>query len=103
MEIIEKVSDKIEKEIDSAEDYVKCALEIKDERSQLAESFFKIASEKINWINLLHTQIVAIIEEYRKKEGEPPEPMKVLYNILHRKHIEHVAAVKGMLALYKES
>jgi hypothetical protein len=28
--------------------------------------------------------------------------MKTLYDILHRKHIEHAAAVKGMLALYKE-
>ena len=41
-------------------------------------------------------------DEYRKKNGEPPEAMKTLYEILHRKHIEHAAAVKGMLALYKE-
>lgn len=40
--------------------------------------------------------------EDRKKEGEPPEVMKTLYEILHRKHIEHADAVKGMLALYKE-
>ena len=53
-------------------------------------------------MNLLHTQVTLIIEDYRKKNGEPPEAMKVLYNILHRKHIEHAAAVKGMLALYKE-
>ena len=38
-------------------------------------------------VNLLHTQVVAIIEEYRKKNGEPPEAMKTLYDILHRKHI----------------
>ena len=28
--------------------------------------------------------------------------MQMMYDILHRKHIEHAAAVKGMLALYKE-
>ena len=33
---------------------------------------------------------------------EKPEVMATLYEILHRKHIEHAAAVKGMLALYKE-
>jgi len=53
-------------------------------------------------MGLLHTQIVAIIDAYKKEKGEPPEGMKLLYEILHRKHIEHAAAVKGMLALYKE-
>jgi hypothetical protein len=52
-------------------------------------------------MGLLHTQVVAIIDEYKKNKGEPPEGMKTLYNILHRKHMEHAAAVKGMLALYK--
>ena len=102
MKIIEKLSDMIEKEIDCAEKYAKCALEYKEEKPLLAETFFKIANEKITHMSLLHAQVVSIIDEYRKKSGEPPEGMKLLYEILHRKHIEHVAAVKGMLALYKE-
>jgi hypothetical protein len=53
-------------------------------------------------MSLLHTQVVAIIDAYKKEKGEPPEAMKLLYEILHRKHVEHVATVKGMLALYKE-
>ena len=102
MKIIEKLSDKIAKEIDCAEEYAKCALNYKEERPQLAEVFYRIANEKIAHMGLLHGQVVAIIDEYRKKEGESPEVMKTLYEILHRKHIEHAAAVKGMLALYKE-
>lgn len=102
MKIIEMLSDKIAEEIEQAENYAKCALNYKDERPQLAETFYRIANDKIGHMNLLHTQVVAIIEEYRKEKGEPPEGMKTLYNILHRKHIEHAAAVKGMLALYKE-
>lgn len=102
MKIIDKISDKIAKEIDYAEEYAKCALEYKDTYPQLAEVYFRIANEKIGHMNLLHAQVVAIIDEYRKKNGEPPEAMKALYEILHRKHIEHAAAVKGMLALYKE-
>lgn len=102
MKIIEELSDKIEKEIKCAEEYAKCALTHKEDNLQLAETYYKIASEKMVHMNLLHTQVTLIIEDYRKKNGEPPEAMKVLYNILHRKHIEHAAAVKGMLALYKE-
>ena len=102
MKIIDKISDKIAKEIDYAEEYAKCALEYKDTHPQLAEVYFRIANEKIGHMNLLHAQVIAIIDEYRKKNGEPPEAMKTLYEILHRKHIEHAAAVKGMLALYKE-
>ncbi len=102
MKIIEEICDKIDCQIDMAEVYAKCALKYKEERSTLADTYYKIASEQMTHVSLLHGQVVAIIEEYRKAQGEPPEAMKTLYEILHRKHIEHAAAVKGMLALYKE-
>lgn len=103
MKIIQKLSDKISCEISHAEEYAKCALEEKDAHPQLAETYYRIANEKINHMGLLHAQVVALIDEYKKQHGEPPEAMKMLYDILHRKHIEHAAAVKGMLALYKET
>lgn len=103
MKIIEKLSDKIACEIESAEEYARCALQYKEERPQLAETFYRIANEKLAHMTLLHGQVVTIIDEYKKEKGEPPEAMKMLYEILHRRHIEHAATVKGMLALYKES
>lgn len=102
MKIIEKLCDKISNEIENAEEYARCALNYKEERQPLADTFYRIANEKLAHMGLLHSQVVAIIEEYRKQNGEPPEAMKMLYEILHRKHIENAAAVKGMLALYKE-
>lgn len=102
MKIIEKLCDKIEHELDDAQEYARCALSYKDGRATLAEVFYQIAEDKMKHMLLLHNQVVAIIEEYRKANGEPPESMKTLYEILHKKHIEHAAAVKGMLALYKE-
>lgn len=103
MKIIEKLSDMIANEIECAEKYAKCALEYKEERPQLAEVLYKISNDKMAHMGLLHTQVAIIIDEYRKKNGEPPEGMKVLYEILHRKHIEQAAVVKGMLSLYKDS
>lgn len=102
MKIIEELCDMIEDEIECAEKYAQCALMKKQDYPQLADTFHKIATEKMAHMGLLHAQVVAIIEDYRKKNGEPPEAMKVLYDILHRKHIQHAATVKGMLALYKE-
>lgn len=102
MKIIECLSDQIADEIESAEKYARCALEKKEAYPQLAETYYRIANEKLGHMGLLHTQVAAIIDAYRKDGNEPPEHMKMLYEILHRKHMEHAATVKGMLALYKE-
>lgn len=103
MKIIEQISDKIANEIKYAEEYAKCALSKKEEYPQLAEVYYRIATEKLSHMSLLHTQVVSIIDEYKKTKGEIPQAMQMLYDILHRKHIEHAAAVRGMLALYKET
>lgn len=101
MKIIEKLSDKITEEVDCAENYIKCALEYKETYPQIADTFYRIANEKLAHMNLLHDQVVNIINSYRKEKGEPPEAMQMLYDILHKKHINHVTAVKGMISLYK--
>lgn len=102
MKDIEKISKRIEKELDTAYDYAKSALDEKDDKPNIAETYYKLAVNKLNDMAALHTLVVEIITEYRKEHGEPPEHMKILYDILHKKHIESAAAVKGMLALYKE-
>lgn len=101
MKIIEKLSDKIAEEVDYAENYIKCALEYKETYPQVADTFYRIANEKLTHMSLLHDQVVNIINSYRKEKGEPPEAMQMLYDILHKKHIDHVTAVKGMISLYK--
>ena len=103
MKIIEDISKDIEKEISRAECYAKKALEYKETYPSTAEHYYKVATQGILDItNNFHLAVTEIIEAYRKEKGEPPEPMKILYNILHKQHIEHLAAVKGMVSLYKE-
>lgn len=103
MKIIEKLSDDIERKIDQAECDAQAALELKENNPLIAEVYFKMANQGLTDISTLHAQVVTIIDEYKKKNGEPPEGMKMLYEILHRKHIEHTIAVKSMLSLYKET
>ena len=102
MKDIEIVSDTIEAKINNAEEHIRCAINFHKTRPLLAEAYYKTANDELEHVKLFHTQVVSIIDEYNKSGKETPEAMKKLYEILHRKHIEHMATVKGMMALYKE-
>ena len=102
MESIAEISDNMECLIDKAEHFAKCAVSKKESDNSLAEAYYRIANDLLAHVSLLHTQIVAKIEGYKQTGAEIPKDMQRLYDILHKKHIEHVATIKGMLALYKE-
>ena len=104
MKIIEKLSSMIEEEIADAEKYIKCALYYKDDKAMrdVAEMFAKLADEEMKHMSILHAQVVTLIDNYRKANGDPPADMQRLYEILHRKHIDDAATVKAMISMYKE-
>ena len=101
MVIIEKLSDMIDEEISDAEKYIRCAIEHKTDRPTLAEVFYKLSEEEMKHMAMLHEQVVALIEDYKKKNGEPPEAMMTVYKILHRRHINHATEVRALQATYK--
>ena len=101
MEKIEKIIDYIEEELEDAEKYAINALECKESDPASAELYYKLANEEIGHMNLLHARVVAMIEAYKKTNGEPPEEMLWRYNYTHKKYIAHLASVKGILSLYK--
>lgn len=102
MKIIQNLSDMIEEEIADAEKYATCALKYRESDPVLAETFLKLANEEMTHMSLLHSQVVRIIADYRKNEGDPPEGMLMLYDIMHQKHIQNAATAKGLISLYKE-
>ena len=101
MKIIEKLSDMIEDEIADAEKYAKCALNHEEDHPDLANTFYQLSLDEMHHMQMLHDQVVRIITDYRKANGEPPAPMLTLYNYLHERHIEKAAGVKAMQAMYK--
>ena len=101
MQIISKLSDMIEEEMDDAEKYIKCAMNYKTENPALAQTFAKISGEEMGHMSLLHDQVAAIIEAYRKENGDPPEKMMGIYEYLHKKHIERAREIKIMQAMFK--
>ena len=53
-------------------------------------------------MQILHAEVVKIIDEYRKTNGEPPADMQAVYNYLHEKIIEEVKEVKVMQQMFIE-
>ena len=102
MKSIQRISDDIECIIDKAERFAKSAIEVKESSPNLADAYYRIATDALTHINLLHTQVVAEINAYKQTGKEVPKEMQILYDMFHKKHIENTAMVKGMLTLFKE-
>lgn len=102
MKIIKVLSDMIEDEIEGAEEYVKKALEYKDEHRELADTLYGISTEEMDHITRLHNAVVKEINAYRKEHGEPSGAMMAVYEYVHGKHIDQVKGIKEYQTMYKE-
>lgn len=94
MEIIKKISEYIEEELEGAECYAKKALKYQQEYPTLAKTFYDMSMDEMKHVDLLHSEVVKLIEIHRKEHGEPPAAMKAVYDYLHEKQIEEANEVK---------
>ena len=94
MEIIRKISEKIDSELEDAEKYIKCAYKVEEDYPKLAEAYYRLSLEEMNHVTILHEQVVNIINDY-KREHEIPEAMQVLYDYLHNRQIKWAAKIKA--------
>ena len=101
MKIIKTLEELIEEEIDDVKKYAKLAVEYKENHPAFAQVFFNLSTQEDGHQAALHTEVVKIIEDYRRKNGEPPAAMMAVYEYVHKKHIDALAKARVYQDLYK--
>ena len=103
MKLIRDLEEYIEDEISDIEKYAKMATSVKDEHPSLAQVLYNISLQEDNHQAAIHTEVVKLIEEHRRKHGEPPAAMMAVYDYLHKKSIEKLAEARMYQEGYKKA
>ena len=103
MKIIKELEELIEDDIRDVKKYAKMATELKDEYPNLAQALYTISTQEETHQAALHTEVVKILEEYKRSSGEPPAAMMAVYDYLHKRHIENMAEARRYQDMYKNS
>ena len=101
MKKIELLVDKIDDELEDACSYIKLAHEYKDKDPELSTLFYRLSSEEMTHMDLLHKRVVETILAYKREHGEPPAAMEAVYNHLHKKNIEKAEKITNLQNMYK--
>ena len=102
MKIIQDLSSYIDEELGDAQKYIKKALLIKTNCPELADTFYQLSLEEMSHMNRLHNEVEKQIAAFKKTEGEPPEGMQLLYDVLHEKAIEQAKEIRVLQSMYRE-
>lgn len=102
MEIIKKLSKHIDSEIEDATHYAKEALKCREENKSLATVFYNLSLDELKHASMLHGEVVKIIEEYKKTNGEPPTEMLAIYKYVHEEEIEKTQKAKNYQQMFHE-
>lgn len=100
MEIIRRISEKIDEELHDAEKYIKCAYKVEEEYPQLADTYYQLSLEEMKHVTMLHDAVVRIINDY-KRDNEVPESMQILYDYLHDRQVRWASKIKAKQEQYK--
>lgn len=101
MKLIRELEELIEDEIHDVKKYAKMAAELKQEHPALAQVLYTISTQEDSHQAAIHAEVVKIIENYRKSNGEPPATMLAVYDYIHKRHIEKMAEARRYQEVYK--
>ena len=101
MKLIQTLEELIDDEIHDVKKYGKMAAELKGEYPGLAQVLYNLSTQEDSHQAALHAEVVKIIENYRKSNGEPPAAMMAVYDYLHKRSIEKLAEARRYQDVYK--
>ena len=75
MKIIKRLAEQMNDELCGAKEYITLALEYKDFRPDLADTYYRMAQNEITHYENLHSHAVNIIQERKNKNISIPQKM----------------------------
>lgn len=103
MKLIKELEELIEDEIHDVKKYAKMAAALKAEHPSLAQTLYTISTQEDTHQAAIHGEVVKIIEQYKKTNGEPPAAMMAVYEYVHKKHIDALAEARRYQDVYKNN
>ena len=103
MKILKDMIEKAHDTMEEVEWYGEKALYYKSEHKSIADTYNKIAEMHITIYDMLHKEMVALIDEYKRMGHTPPPEMLAIWNYEHEKLIKEFAEAKIMVEEYKKS
>ena len=103
MEIIATLVDMIDDEANGAKEYACWANKLKAANPDLAKTFYELSTVEMGHMTTLHRQVKKLIADSKVQNGELPESMMAMYELLHKKHIECAAQVTIMQEEYNKN
>ena len=102
MKLIKTLARQVDEEISDAEKYARCAAETRSERPELSRTYLQLANAELEHAQLLHNAAVGVIEEERRRSGDPPAGMLEAYEMIHEWQMDRVANVRALIQSVRE-
>ena len=103
MKLIRDLEELIEEEIHDVKKYARMAAEVKHDHPALAQVLYAISAQEAGHQAAIHGEVVKIIEQYRKTNGEPPAAMLAVYDFMHKRSIDTLADASRYQEVYKNT
>lgn len=99
------LGDLIQKSKDTMEEiewYAEKAHHLRHEHKSVADCYIKIAEMHIDIYGMLHSKMVSLIEEEKKKGVEVPKEMQVIWDYEHKNLVKEFSEAKFLVEEYKK-
>ena len=103
MKILKHMIEKSEDTLEEIEWYAEKALHYKADHKSVADVYNKIADMHVTIYDMLHKEMVNLIDEHRRSGHNPPPEMLAIWDYEHEKLIKEFAEAKTLVDEYKKT
>ena len=102
MKILKELIKKANETMEEVEWYAEQAHHLRIEHKSLADAYIDIADTHIKIYGILHSKMVMLIDEEKKKGVQVPSTMQAVWDYEHEKMVKEFAEAKFLVEEYKK-